>query len=151
MVPLIVLLAVTTAARATGALGVPYLSSWPGAIAVGLAAMFALTGASHFVPRRRPGFVAIVPPVLRHPETLVALTGVLELLGAAALLAPPGWGHLRVGAAWGLALLLVAMFPANVYASRAHRSAESPHTPLPQRTAMQCVFIAAALWVALAS
>ena len=149
--PLIVLLAVTFAARAIGALGVPYLSSWPGATAVGLAAMFAMTGASHFIPRRRAGFVAIVPPMLRRPDVLVAVTGVVELLGAVALLAPPDWGHLRASAAWGLALLLIAMFPANVYASRARRSADSPHTPLPQRTAMQCVFIGAALCVALAS
>lgn len=151
MAPLVVLLAITPAARAIGALGVPYLSSWPAATAVGLAVMFAMTGTSHFVPRRRAAFVAIVPPPLRHPDALVTFTGVLELLGAVALLAPPGRGPLRAGAAWGLALLLIAMFPANVYASRARRSAHSPHTPLFQRAAMQCVFIGAALCVALAS
>lgn len=151
MAPLIVLLVITPAARAVGMLGLPYLSSWSGATAVGLATMFAMTGASHFVPRRRSGFVAIVPPRVPHPGAVVALTGVLELLGAAALLAPPGWGHLRAGAAWGLTLLLIAMFPANVYASRARRSEHAPRTPLPQRTVVQCVLIAAALYVALTS
>ena len=58
---------------------------------------------------------------------------------------------LRVAAALSLAVLLIVMFPANVYASQARRSEHSPNTPLPQRTAMQCVFIAATLFVALAS
>lgn len=151
MAPLIVLLVVTALARAVGALGVGYVASWPAATAVGLAVMFIMTGASHFFPARRAGFVAIVPPALKHPGALVALTGVLELLGAAALLVPLEVGRLRVAAALSLAVLLVAMFPANIYASRARRSVHSPNTALPRRTAMQCVFIAAALFVALAS
>lgn len=151
MAPLIVLLVVTALARAVGALGVDYFASWPAAAAMGLAAMFILTGASHFVPARRAGLIATVPPAFKPPGALVTLTGVLELLGAAALLVPPEVGRLRTVAALGLAALMLVMFPANVYASRALRSAHSPNTPLPQRTAMQCVFIAAALLVALAS
>ena len=151
MAPLIVLLVFTTLARAVGALGVGYVASRPAATAVGLAAMFIVTGASHFLPARRVGLIAIVPPALKHPAALVAFTGVLELLGAVALLVPLEAGQLRVAAALSLAVLLFVMFPANVYASQARRSEHSPNTSLPQRTAMQCVFIAATLFVALAS
>lgn len=151
MAPLIVLLVVTALARAAGALGVGYVASWPAATAVGLAVMFIVTGVSHFFPTRRTGLIAIVPPTLKQPAVLVALTGMLELLGAVALLVPLEAGQWRVAAAFSLAVLLFVMFPANIYASQARRSAHSPNTPLPQRTAMQCVFIAAALFVALAS
>lgn len=151
MAPLIVQIVVTTAARIAGTLGVDYVSSWASATAVGLAAMFIVTGIAHFVPARRAGLVAIVPPQLRHPSGLVTATGLLELLGAAALLIPVEWGSLRALAAWGLAVLLVAMFPANIYASRERRHEHAPVTSLPQRTAMQCVFIMATLLVALAS
>lgn len=48
MAPLFVLLVFTTLARAVGALGVGYVASWPAATAVGLAAMFIVTGASHW-------------------------------------------------------------------------------------------------------
>jgi uncharacterized membrane protein len=49
-------------------------------------------------------------------------------------------------AAIGLGLLLVAMFPANVHAARAKLTlAGRPVTPLPQRSALQLVFLAAVL------
>jgi len=70
------------------------------------------------------------------------LTGVLELAGAAGMLIASTAPY----AAVGLALLLVAMFPANVHAARAKLSiAGRPVTPLPERSAMQLVFLAAVL------
>ncbi|MGH3541525.1 MAG: DoxX family protein, partial [Mycobacterium sp.] len=49
MAPLITLLASSIVARIVGWLGVAYVDSWIKAIAVGLAAMFVLTGVAHFV------------------------------------------------------------------------------------------------------
>jgi uncharacterized membrane protein len=50
-----------------------------------------------------------------------------------------------------LALLLVVMFPANVYAARHQVDlAGKPATPLPLRTALQVLFLASAMTVALA-
>lgn len=149
MAPLVVLILATVAARTVGALGVEGVASWSSATALGLAAMFILTGLAHFTPARRAGLVAIVPPRLPHPQTWVTLTGILELIGAAMLLTPPDRGPWRVLAAWGLTALLLAMFPANVYAARRPRAATAPHTPLLRRTAMQCVFLAATVFVAL--
>lgn len=143
MAPLIALLLTTAIARLAGAVGVGvgvgYVDSWPAAVAVGLAAMFTLTGVAHFVPGMRDGLIAIVPPQLPAPAALVSLTGVLELAGAAGLLIP----STRLAAAISLALLLVAMFPANVYAAGSRRHPKAPNTPLGIRTAEQLLFLAA--------
>ena len=147
MAPLIALLLGTLGARLVGALGVDYVGSWPAAIAVGLAAMFAVTGIAHFVNPLRRDLIAIVPPQLPAPALLVTVTGVLELLGAVTLL-PPGT---RVAAAWGLLALMLAMFPANVYASRIPTPPKSMTTRLSLRTAMEVVFLAAAVAVAVGS
>ena len=85
MAPLITLLAGSIAARIVGRLGVDYVDTWVKAIAVGLAAMFVLTGVAHFVPPLRGSLIAIVPPQLPGPGLLVSITGVLEFLGAAGL------------------------------------------------------------------
>ena len=47
---------------------------------------------------------------------MVAISGVAEILGAIGLLLPA----LRRAAAYGLAVLLVAIFPANIYMAVAH-------------------------------
>ncbi|MER7457122.1 DoxX family membrane protein [Micromonospora sp. NPDC126480] len=147
MVPLIALLAGAGLARLAGLAGVAALDGWQPALRVGLALMFVLTGLAHFAPRRRADLVAMVPPRLPRPEFLVTVTGVLELLGAVALLVPATarW------AAAALAVLLLAMFPANVSAARRKLTlAGRPVTPLGARTALQVVFLAAAaaVWVA---
>lgn len=141
MAPLITLLLGSIAARVAGLLGVGYLARWTAAIAVGLAAMFALTGIAHFAPPMRRDLIAIVPPRLPAPGLLVTVTGVLELLGAAGLLLP----GTRTAAAGCLLLLMLAMFPANVYASRMPNPPKSMTTRLPQRTVTEIVFLAAAV------
>lgn len=75
-----------------------------------LAAFFAFAGAMHFV---RPRFYeAIVPPSLEEmKEEIVAVSGVAEIAGGAAVLHP---ATRRLGRWWLLALL-VAVFPANVH------------------------------------
>ena len=147
MAPLIALVTVTLTARLAGWLGWHYTDGWPAAIAVGLAAMFVLTGVAHFVQPLRSGLIAIVPPRLPAPGLFVTITGVLEVLGAVGLLIPPT----RVAAAGCQALLMVAMFPANVYAAGAKRSEHAPDTPLVPRTLMQALFLAGAVLVALGS
>ncbi|MEU0237372.1 DoxX family protein [Nocardiopsis sp. NPDC006198] len=143
MEPLITLIGTTTALLALGVLGVRPLRSWPRALRGGLAAMFTLTGVSHFVGLREE-LVAMVPPLLPAPELLVTVTGVLELAGAAGLL----WARTSPWAAAGLGALMVAMFPANVYSIMTGASAGFSEN-LPVRTAMQAVFIAATLAVVL--
>ena len=68
----------------------------------------------------------------------------LELLGAVGLLLPVT----RVAAAVCLLVLMLAMFPANVYASRVPNPPKSMTTRLSLRTATEVVFLAAAVAVA---
>jgi len=136
----------TIAARIAGWLGVDYVADWPVAIAVGLAVMFAMTGVAHFAPSMRRDMIAIVPPALPAPALLVTVTGVLELVGAAGLLHPPT----RVAAAVCLALLMVVMFPANVYAARMPHPPASMTSRLDVRAAEEVVYLAGAVVVAVA-
>jgi uncharacterized membrane protein len=132
------------AARVVGWLGVDYVDSWPAAIAVGLALMFAMTGVAHFVPGMRRDMIAIVPPRLPKPGLLVIITGVLELLGAIGVLYPPT----RVAAAVCLFALMVVMFPANVYASRMPNPPKSMTSRLDVRSGEEVIYLAAAVVVA---
>jgi uncharacterized membrane protein len=131
------------AARVVGWLGVDYVDSWPAAIAVGLALMFTMTGVAHFVPGMRRDMIAIVPPRLPKPALLVTITGVLELLGAVGVLYPPT----RVAAAACLFVLMLAMFPANVYASRMPNPPKSMTTRLDVRSGEEVVYLAATVVV----
>ena len=145
MAPLIVMLGMWVVARAIGATGVWLAAdSWRGALRIGLAAMFVFTAASHFLPRTRPDLIRMVPASLPWPSVLVTATGLLELIGAIGLLIPQA----LPAAAYGLIVLLVAMFPANVHAARkglviAGRRA----MPLLWRLPLQVFWIAALCWV----
>jgi uncharacterized membrane protein len=145
MAPLVALLTGSMAARIVGWLGVDYVDTWVKAIAVGLAAMFVLTGVAHFAPPLRGSLIAIVPPRLPAPGLLVSFTGVLELFGAVGLLVPAT----RIAAAVCLLLLMLAMFPANIYAARMPNPPKSMTTRLPLRTAEEIVYLAAAVMVAI--
>ncbi|WP_375481652.1 hypothetical protein [uncultured Mycobacterium sp.] len=145
MAPLITLVLASIVARVVGWAGVGYVGSWPKAIAIGLAAMFVLTGVAHFVPPLRRDLIAIVPPRLPAPGLLVSVTGVLEFAGATGLLVPTT----RVVAAVCLLVLMLAMFPANIYASGMPNPPKSMTTRLPLRTAHEVVYLAAAVVVAI--
>jgi uncharacterized membrane protein len=147
MAVIITLVLGTLGARLVGWLGVDYVDSWPQAAAVGLAAMFVMTGVAHFVPAMHRDMIAIVPPRLHVAGALVTITGVLELVGAAGLLSPPT----RVAAAVCLFVLMLAMFPANVYASRMPNPPRSMTSRLDVRTLEEIVYLGAAIVVGLGS
>lgn len=113
MEPLIGFAATTLVLRLLGRVKVARLNAWRPALRGGLTVLFLMTGIVHFVPGYRESMVAMVPPDLPWPEALVAVTGVLELAGAIGLWVKP-FGR---AAAVCLALLMLAMFPANVFAS----------------------------------
>ncbi|MBG0564529.1 DoxX family protein [Actinoplanes aureus] len=147
MAPLIALVGGFVVLRLLGVAGVDALDAWQPALRGGLALMFVVTGVVHFYPPSyRRELIAMVPPGLPRPDLLVTLTGVLELAGAAGLLIP----RLAPFAAAGLALLMLAMFPANVSAARRSLNLGGrPVTPLPLRTALQVIFVGAAVAAAL--
>ena len=147
MAVIVTLVLGTVGARLVGWLGVDYVNSWPQAAAVGLAAMFVMTGVAHFVNPLRRDMIAIVPPRLPAPGLLVTTTGVLELVGAAGLLYPPT----RVAAAVCLFVLMLVMFPANIYASRMPNPPKSMTSRLDVRTVEEVVYLAAAVVVGFGS
>ena len=53
----------------------------------------------------------IIPPSLPLRRTALYISGVFELLGGIGVLIP----RCQRAAGWGLAVLLVAIFPANIY------------------------------------
>jgi uncharacterized membrane protein len=145
MVPVIVLVGATLLLRGLGALGVDAFDTWLDSTRVGLAVMFLFTASAHFT-RMKEDLVRMVPPSFPNPRALVFATGVLEILGAIGLLLPAT----RRLAAWGLALLLLALFPANVSAARRGLTLRGkPVTPLAIRLPIQLLFLAVTLWVAL--
>jgi uncharacterized membrane protein len=81
------------------------------------------------------------------PGLLVTITGVLELLGAVGLLFP----STRVAAAVCLFVLMLAMFPANVYAARMPNPPKSMTSRLSVRSGEEVVYLAAAVVVAVGS
>ena len=112
------------------------------AAAWSLASMLLLTGTAHFAGALRQDLIRMVPPLFPRPDLIVSVTGVLELLGAAGLLI----GRTRSVAGMLLALLFVAVFPANVYADQQGLSlGGAPVTPLWRRLPEQIVFVLMAL------
>ncbi len=76
----------------------------------GLAAVLYIgAGSLHFAMTKT--FTKIVPPYIPEPELAVYLSGLAEIAGGVGLLIPP----VRRAAGWGLAALMVAVLPANVY------------------------------------
>ena len=145
MAVLVVLLVALVLFGGLGVLGVGLFSAWQVSAAWALAVMFLFTASAHFT-RTKEDLVGMVPKALPSPRLLVHLTGVLEALGAVGLLVPAT----RSFAGLGLALLLVAMFPANVNAAiRRVPLRGRPPTPLWLRAPMQLLFVGTALWVAL--
>jgi uncharacterized membrane protein len=142
MIPFFVMLVAIVAARLLGALVWPGLDDWQAATRVGVAVMVVFTGAAHFSNTRRD-LVRMGPPQLPNPSALVTLTGVAEFAGALGLVTP--WASRS--AAYGLIVLLVAMFPANIHAARvSHTIAGRPHTRLAVRLPLQLLWIGLLWW-----
>jgi uncharacterized membrane protein len=142
MIPFYVMAAAIVTARVLSALIWPAVDDWQAATRVGLAAMFVFTGMAHFTSTRRD-LIRMVPPQLPNPSGVATLTGIAELAGAAGLVIP--WTSRW--AAYALIVLLVAMFPANIYAARTgHTIAGRPHTRMSLRLPLQLLWIGLLWW-----
>lgn len=105
-----------------------------------LAVFFVIAGINHF---RNPAFyLSMIPPVLPFPGALNAISGVAEIVLGVAVLIP----RTRRLAGWGLIALLIAVFPANIYAALQGQIAglDAPAWTLWARLPVQAVFL---LWV----
>ena len=74
-----------------------------------MSALYILAGITHFTQTRF--FRAIVPHFLPYKVAIVYVSGVFEILLGICLLFP----FSRVEAAWGIIVLLIVIYPANIY------------------------------------
>ena len=85
----------------------------------------------------------IMPPYLPYHKELVYLSGAFEILLGLMLL----FEKTRFLAGWGLILLLIAIFPANIYLAQTNGAAMNISPALAWgRLPFQAVFIALAYW-----
>jgi uncharacterized membrane protein len=108
-----------------------------------LAICIIIVGSLHFaVP---DPFVKIVPDYLPNHLALVYISGFFEILGGIGILVPP----VSQAAAWGLLVLFIAVFPANI--NMAINAIDLPGIPDSSllrwgRLPLQAVLIAWAWW-----
>ena len=98
-------------------------------------------GVSHFTSPI--WYVKIVPPYLPYKLELVYISGLFEILFGAMLL----FKKTRFLAGWGLILLLIAVYPANIYLAQTNGAAMNT-TPLIAwgRLPVQFIFVGLAYW-----
>lgn len=106
-------------------------------------ALYIGAGTLHFL--ETGAYLRIMPPYIPWPLAMVYISGLAEILGGVGLLIPV----LRRAAAWGLAALLVAVLPANIY--MATNNIQLTQTPIPQallwaRVPLQIPLIWWVLW-----
>lgn len=81
-----------------------------------LAALFLLAGTVHLLDPNL--FMPIMPPWVPAPLAAIVISGLCEGAGGLGLLMPNA--RLQRAAGWGLLLLLLAVFPANIHMAAAH-------------------------------
>jgi uncharacterized membrane protein len=74
-----------------------------------MASFYIFAGVSHF--RKPRFFLAITPKWVPFPERINLLVGVVEITLGLLLL----WNTTRSFAAWGFIIVLILVFPANIY------------------------------------
>ena len=83
---------------------------WKELLLYPMALFYLYAGYNHF--RKKWFYYKITPPALQPWKELInAIVGVAEILGGIGLL----FSFSRSMAAWGIILLLIAVFPANIY------------------------------------
>ena len=99
------------------------------------------TGIKHFTNVGL--FMNIMPPYLPYHKELVYLSGVFEIMLGIMLL----FEKTRFLSGWGLILLLIAVFPANIYLAQTNGAAMNISPALAWGSLpFQAVFIAIAYW-----
>jgi len=105
-----------------------------------LAAIMVGAGVMHFL---NPGFfLKIVPPYLPFRSELVAVSGAIEILLGVLLIIP----KLSRLAAWGVIVLLIAVFPANIYVFQHQEIVPASSLAHQVRLLLQGVLILWAYW-----
>ena len=98
-------------------------------------------GISHFTEPN--WFLQIVPPYLPYKLELVYISGFLEIILGIMLIIP----SIRSYAGWGLIMLLIAVYPANIYLAQTNGAAMKTSSIVAWgRLPFQFLFIYLAFW-----
>lgn len=84
------------------------------------ALVYIVAGINHFINPKT--YLAIMPPYIPAHNLMVVLSGVAEVVLGIGLLVPAT----RSLSAWGIIVLLVAVFPANIYMATSDRFLDFP-------------------------
>jgi uncharacterized membrane protein len=102
---------------------------------------YIFAGLSHFTDSN--WFLQIVPPYLPFKLELVYVSGILEIIFGFMLILP----SMRYYAGWGLILLLIAVYPANIYLAQTNGAAMNTSALVAWgRLPFQFLFIGIAYW-----
>ena len=74
--------------------------------------IYSFAGLMHFIAPKM--YLKVMPPSIPYPKVMVYISGLFELVFGLALL----FNETRTYAAIGLILLLIAVFPANIYMAK---------------------------------
>ena len=102
---------------------------------------YIMAGTNHFI--NPDWYVRIVPPILPFKTEIIYISGILEIILGSFLIFP----KTRFIAGWGLIILLLAVYPANIYVALTNGEAMDI-TPLIAwgRLPFQFVLIGLAYW-----
>lgn len=107
---------------------------WQTILRIVVALPLLVSGGAHLL--MPASMAAAIPPVFPVRMLLVVLSGICELAGAVGLFVP-AWRRM---AALSIAMLMIAVFPANIYI--AGQTVHGLHMPIvPVRLAMQVLYI----------
>ena len=81
---------------------------------IALSAMLLFSAMGHFIFRK--GMALMIPKRIPYKNTIVFVTGIIEILLALGLFLP----EYQLVSAWGLILFLLGVLPANIYAAQKH-------------------------------
>ena len=137
MISLYVLVISTAVFRIAGLLGVRIFGGFTDCLRYGFAVMFLFTGISHFTSMK-DDFVRMIPFEFLRNDATVYATGAMEIAGALWL----AWGRYLKLVCILLIIFLIAVLPANIYASINDISLGGrPPTELYSRLLLQIVYI----------
>ncbi|EPG65649.1 DoxX family protein [Leptospira wolffii] len=100
-----------------------------------MATLYTIAGILHFVIPKF--YLRIMPPWIPYHKLMVQLSGIAEIALGIGLFFPPT----RILSAWGVVLLLIAVFPANLYHFQSRTKKDPPTWALILRLPLQLVLI----------
>lgn len=101
-----------------------------------MAGFFIFAGVSHFT--KKNFFMKAMPPYIPNHDEMVVISGIAEIILGIGLL----FSQTKPLAAWGIILLLIAVFPANIYMATSGKFKKIPQWLLWLRLPLQLVLIA---------